>query len=320
MTETPFASRKSPAAERVTGASRGAARWALYFRERFPLAVHVPVIAVFSGSSVAYAWAATAGPGAVAPAAPAVAFVVALLLFLQLRILDEFKDFDDDRRYRPYRPVPRGIVTLRALGRLGLVAAALQVAASALLGMPAVVALVVVWAYAGLMAAEFFARNWLRARPAVYLASHMGVVPLVVAHGATCAGARFPFLSLAGFAAMSYFTFCVFEIGRKIRAPADEQAGVETYSAVWGRRRAVFAWLASMAVAGLFAAIAADAIDALRPTLALIPVMGLAVALSWRFLRDPKPGGGKAFLTVSGVWMVVGFLALAAGAGMRLQG
>jgi 4-hydroxybenzoate polyprenyltransferase len=246
--------------------------------------------------------------------------VVALLLFLQLRILDEYKDFDDDRRYRPYRPVPRGIVTLRALGRLGVAAAAVQAVASALLGMPVVAVLVVVWAYAGLMAVEFFARNWLRARPALYLASHMVVVPLVVAHGAACAGARPPFLPLAGFAAMSYFTFCVFEIGRKIRSPADEQEGVETYSAAWGRRRAVFAWLAAMAAAGLFAAIAAREIDALRPAVVLIPVIVLAGGLSGRFLHDPKPGAGKAFLAVSGVWMVVGFLVLGVGAGMRLQG
>ena len=52
----------------------------------------------------------------------------ALLFFLQLRIADEFKDFEDDARYRPYRPVPRGLVTLRELAWVGVGAAAIQLA------------------------------------------------------------------------------------------------------------------------------------------------------------------------------------------------
>ena len=48
-----------------------------------------------------------------------VAFVTCFLFFLQLRIADEFKDFEEDTRYRPYRPVPRGLVTLRELGWIG---------------------------------------------------------------------------------------------------------------------------------------------------------------------------------------------------------
>src|SRR5262249_4792247 len=47
-----------------------------------------------------------------------VAYGTAFLFFLQLRIADEFKDFEEDSRYRPYRAVPRGLVTLRELGWL----------------------------------------------------------------------------------------------------------------------------------------------------------------------------------------------------------
>ena len=35
-------------------------------------------------------------------------FVVAFLQFLMVRIIDEFKDYEEDKKYRPYRPVPRG--------------------------------------------------------------------------------------------------------------------------------------------------------------------------------------------------------------------
>jgi hypothetical protein len=52
--------------------------------------LNAPLIAVFAGSSFAYAWALQGQRGLQAAAAPAVAFFVVLLLFPQLRILDAF--------------------------------------------------------------------------------------------------------------------------------------------------------------------------------------------------------------------------------------
>jgi hypothetical protein len=306
-------------ADRVTGTSSVGERWRLYFRERFPLPVHAPVLAVFCGATFVYTWAVH-GPPASSPAlALGVAFVVVLLFFLQLRIADEFKDFAEDLRFRPYRPVPRGIVTLRSLGRLWAITAAVQAAASTLLGTRVLVALLVVWAYSGLMAVEFFAPAWLKAHPVAYMASHMVVVPLIVGFVATCAGHQAMVAPLLWLAAASYLSFCVFEIGRKIRSPTDEQEGVETYSALWGTRRAAFAWLAAMAGAGAFAALAARAVDALAPISATASiVIVLAAAARHRFLADPRPGRGKIFLAMSGVWLVAMYLALGAGAWMRL--
>ena len=65
-------------------------------------------------------------PGLAPLASLVVAFVTCLIFFLQLRIADEFKDFEEDSRYRPYRPVPRGLVTLRELAMLFVLGAALQ--------------------------------------------------------------------------------------------------------------------------------------------------------------------------------------------------
>jgi len=307
-------------ADRVTRASSFGARWRLYFRERFPLLLHAPVIAVFSWSSFAYV-RALQGDRAFPAAVPlAVAFVVVLLCFLQLRILDEFKDFEDDSRFRPYRPVPAGIVTLRSLGWLWVIAAVVQVAASALLGAHVLLMLIVVWGYSGLMAVEFFARTWLKARPVAYMASHMVVIPLIVAYIAACAGAREPVTPLLWFAGMSYLSFCVFEIGRKIRSPADEQEGVETYSALWGRRGAVSRWLAVMAGAGVLGIFAAREIDALPLTTGLAAAaFVLAAGYGRKFLTDPRPARGKIFLALSGIWLVAMFLALGLGAWAPLR-
>ena len=103
-------------------------RWRIYLRERFPLAAHAPLVAAFSLSAVSVSRLLRGERGLPDAAALAVAFVVALLFFFQLRVADEFKDSDDDRQYRPYRPVPRGLVTLAELGRLGVASAVVQLA------------------------------------------------------------------------------------------------------------------------------------------------------------------------------------------------
>ena len=109
----------------------GAGRWMVYQRERFPVVAHGALIAAFSAGAVclsAQLRAAHAGIRvAVAPASLGGAFVCCLLFFLQLRVADEFKDAADDARWRPYRPVPRGLVTLRELAWVAVTAGAVQI-------------------------------------------------------------------------------------------------------------------------------------------------------------------------------------------------
>ena len=90
-------------------------RWVTYQRERFPLAGHGPLVAAFSASAVCFSSLLRGHLAAPSPLALIAAFLTSLVFFLQLRIADEFKDFAEDARLRPYRPVPRGLVTLREL-------------------------------------------------------------------------------------------------------------------------------------------------------------------------------------------------------------
>jgi len=101
-------------------------RWVLYQRERFPLAGHAPLVAAFSASAMCYSSLVRHHIAIPSPAALFVAFATSLLFFLQLRIADEFKDHEDDARFRPYRAVPRGLVTLRELAWVGIAAAVAQ--------------------------------------------------------------------------------------------------------------------------------------------------------------------------------------------------
>lgn len=289
-------------------------RWWIYQKERFPLMAHGPLIAAFSASAVSYS-ALLRGPGEVPRwESYVVAFLVSLGSFLLLRIADEFKDAEEDARWRPYRPVPRGLVTLRELGRIGIAVGVAQLIVASRLGWPLVGLLVVTWIYFGLMSKEFFARDWLKKRPVVYLFSHMAIMPLVDWFATGCdwvrAGTGMP-AGLFWFLAASFFNGVVIELGRKIRSPEQEETGVETYSFLWGRPGAVASWLAAMAATLACALMAAERIGFTSEVAWVLGVLWVGAAvLGWVFLKTLKGKLAKGIEAVAGVWTLALYLTL----------
>jgi len=287
-------------------------RWMTYQRERFPLAQYVPLVAVFSFSAVSYS-AALRGRS-FAWQALAVAFVTSFSMFLLLRIADEFKDAEDDARWRPYRPVPRGLVALPELGRIAIALLAIQLVASLLYYPGLALLLLALWVYFGLMSKEFFAPEWLRARPVAYLASHMLIMPLLDLYATACdwlpaRGGQH--VTLVYFLIASFFNGIVIEVGRKIRCEADEEEGVETYTFLWGRRAAVGVLLAAMAVTGVVAVFAAAAIGGAVPVAAILTVAFVVCAVVFlRFLKAPTHERARWFQPLSGLWTLTLYLSL----------
>ena len=112
----------------MTDVWRHAARWNTYQRERFPLLGHGLLIAAFSSSAIAYSSLLRGQPHFPNVWLMLAGFFSSLTIFLQLRIADEFKDFDEDCAFRPYRPVPRGLVRLAELRVVAIGCALVQVA------------------------------------------------------------------------------------------------------------------------------------------------------------------------------------------------
>jgi 4-hydroxybenzoate polyprenyltransferase len=292
-------------------------RWVLYQRERFPLMAHAPLVAAFSASAVCFSSLLRGHAVAPSLAALVVAFATSLLFFLQLRIADEFKDRDDDARFRPYRPVPRGLVTLPELATIGVAAAVVQLGLALWLHAPLVWLLVPSWLYLALMTREFFARRWLKSHPLVYLASHMLILPLIDLYATACdwlvAGERTAHAGLLWFLVVSYLNGIVIEIGRKTRAAVDEEPGVETYSARWGRHGAARAWLLAVLLTAAAAWRASSHIGLAAPTMFMLGgLMVACVAVASRFLKSARRGGGRAIEVMAGVWTLVMYLGLGA--------
>lgn len=296
----------------MTAAALPARLWT-YQAERFPVFKHGLLILVFSGGEALYG-AQLRGE---APdwRAVAVAALVCFGLFLQLRIADEHKDFEDDSRFRPERPVQRGLIRLAELRGLATAAAAAQVAATALFHPPLLLLLLAVWGWMALMTAEFFAPERLKARPALYLVSHMLAMPLIALFAVAC-GARGLSLSigwgLAAFLALAFLNGLVLEVARKTWAPADERPGVETYSKLWGPGRSAAVVAGSAALSASIAVLALRQVDG--PAWAFAPV-----ALGWAALTLAALGyahgrvtrAAKRLETAAGVFALSVYLGVA---------
>lgn len=278
-----------------------------YQRERFPLAAHGPLILALALASTCHALL-LAGHARWPDAATLLgACLGAFVTFLVMRVADEHKDAADDARWRPYRPVPRGLVTLAELRALAGIAVLVFVALTLALEPRALLPAGLVALFLALMTREFFVPAWLRARPLLYALSHLAILPLIHLHDAAWAwsseGGGVP----AGFGWFLLATWAngtAFEIARKVRAPHEEELGVETYSALWGRRRAVGAWLAALLVSAAAGVVAAGRVGAGAPAGAVLAGLALvAVAVGGAFLARPRSGAPVRAL--SAVWTLV---------------
>lgn len=271
-------------------------RWWTYQQERFPVFAHGPLVIVFCLAVMPFS-ALQQGNELPAMARIAGAITSTLILFFQLRVADEFKDFEIDAEFRPHRAVPRGLVSLNELARLAYVGAAMQflIALSTDIGLIPI--LIGVWAYIGLMTKEFFVKNWLLRNPAVYLVSHMLVMPLIAFYVSSfdwlCDCREIP----EGLGWLLLLSFCcglVLELGRKIKVPEEERTGVETYSGLWGSKMAITLWTASVGASVFAYANAASYISGSALSLNLgvtVLVVGLVTAVLFPG-KGPQPFRG----------------------------
>jgi 4-hydroxybenzoate polyprenyltransferase len=110
---------------------------------------------------------------------------------------------------------------------------------------------------------------------------------------------------------VSFFNGMVIEIGRKIRAPQDEEEGVDTYSRVWGRAGAITAWLIAIALTAAFALMAAWRIHFLLFAAIFLAVLAIsAVVIALRYLSSSSTSRAKAVETMSGIWTLMMYLNL----------
>jgi hypothetical protein len=285
-------------------------RLIIYQSERFPLHKNGLLIAVFTFASISYSRVSRGESGFVPLPTYIVGAITAILCFALLRIADEFKDHEEDCAYRPYRAVPRGLISLKELSLIGG-AIIIFVIALNTLTMPRVLpALLAVLAFTSLMYKEFFIRDWLKRHPMTYMVSHMIFMPLVDIYTTGLdwlnAGVS-PANTLIYFLIVSFLNGVIIEIGRKMRAPQQEEPGVETYTAIYGIRSASYGLIAVIAAAAVCAIFAASTAVSSIFVMALFSIAALVLM---QFVRTPTAKRAKLIENLTGVWVVSVYLLL----------
>ena len=257
-------------------------------------------------------------------------FIIIFMFFLQLRITDEFKDYEEDLKYRAYRPVQRGVITLKALGKIGIATVIIQIILAYIIDFKIIYFMIIVWFYMFLMAKEFFIKEWLTKRILIYALSHvvimifitlvivnatqyivLGEAENIIKFGALQWYRHNIDIALIPLFTLNYLNGIVLEIGRKTRRADEEEHGVQTYSKLWRKKKA------AVILSLLFAVEYFLVILGLSYTyekyflfsgLTLLIILIISIYFMIKFLK--KDLSGKIVESVSGLWIVFSSMGL----------
>ena len=251
-------------------------------------------------------------------------FIIIFMFFFQLRITDEFKDYEEDLKYRPYRPVQRGIISLKALGKIGIATIIIQIILAHVINSKLIYFMLLVWIYMFLMTKEFFIKNWLTERILIYALSHVVImifITLVILKGTGyileshfletlyLSLERYEkniFIGLIPLFALNYLNGIVLEIGRKTRRTDEEEYGVQTYSKLWGRKKAVFILCILYAIEYILVLLGLSNMYKeffMTGTLILTITLVISIYFMIKFLK--KDLTGKIPENISGIWILI---------------
>ena len=254
-------------------------------------------------------------------------FIIIFMFFFQLRITDEFKDYEEDLKYRAYRPVQRGIISLKTLGKIGIVTVIIQIMLAHVIDPEIIYFMIFVWIYMFLMAKEFFIKKWLTKRILIYALSHVVImvfITLVIVEATQYIVPKNIFdvfilqryrhnidFALIPLFTLNYLNGIVLEIGRKTRRNDEEEHGVQTYSKLWGRKKAVVV-LSLLFIIEYFLVILGLAHTYEKyfffGGLTLLVILIVSIYFMVKFLK--KDLSGKIVETVSGLWIIFSSMSL----------
>jgi 4-hydroxybenzoate polyprenyltransferase len=211
----------------------------IYLQEMYPVAARVGVAAIIF-FELYFVLLLNYGVTDVRLGAEEAVGTLTVFTFLMLlRIADDFKDYETDKRLFAHRALPSGRVTRRDLRVLLWVSVTITVVLNVLV-MNNLPFFVFLYVYGTLMSLWFFQRDKIQPNLMLALVTHNPVIMVMNVYviSFTCIkygldGLTWTTLLLAF---TLYFPGLIWEIARKIRAPGDETE-YTTYSKVFGYRK-----------------------------------------------------------------------------------
>lgn len=292
-------------------------RFWIYQNERFPIFSYGIMVFTFAFSAMSYS-KFLRGDLNFSFLTLLIGGLTSFGFFFLLRLFDEFKDAEEDAKYRPYRAVPRGLVTFKELTILIILIILTQGILNYIFLPKMLWIWILVIIYMFIMAKEFFVRDWLRHHPIVYLISHMMVMPVFDFYTTgldwNIAATGLP-NGLIIFLIVTFLNGVVIEIGRKIRAKEAEEVGVETYSYLWGEKGATITWLCILLITFILANTACvfgnfGKIESIVSICCLIFFLVTCSIPAFIFLKNREQKIASKLETMAGIWTIGMYLSL----------
>ncbi len=290
-------------------------RFLIYQKERFPLVQNSMFLAAFSFSAISYSRICRGEEGFVQMKLFVSAAITTITLFFLLRIADEFKDREEDAKYRPHLPVPRGLISFKELKIMAIITLVIQIIINVILTPKMLIWLLIPQFFFLLMLKEFFISKWLKKNWSIYVLSHMFFFPAIDIYSSGMdwymEGPGYAPFGMFFFFLVSYMNGIVWEIGRKIKTKEEEEHN--SYTKLYGTRRAVWIWITSISVAYIFSLMAAYYVNfgwLGAFILSFIYLSSLVYGIIFLFHRTAKLS--KLIEMASGSWGLFMYLTLGA--------
>jgi len=237
--------------------------------------------------------------------------------FLLLRVLDEHKDYQADLIVHPERVLQKGLVNLKQLHFLGVIAFFITLATTAMVGQnqPEVYftwAAMMVWTF--LMAKEFFCSLWLKQKLILYSLSHMLVLPLMILWIFSLLklqiGDSTDLLSFT--LGLVFVNGMIYEVLRKMKGPDETHNLEDNFPKHYGLKNSIILALFFLSFSiTLFFNIATQHVNV--KTLWLIPTLVsaiLTVASILKFYKQPNIKNRKANEGAGALMVLIMYLTL----------
>jgi 4-hydroxybenzoate polyprenyltransferase len=227
-----------------------------------------------------------------------------MLFLAQIRLMDEYKDFEKDKIAHPDRPLPRGLFTHQEFGswifRFNVAMVIWSVVIGFLLNPVSGILFGIGTIYLYLMFKEFYLGEWLVKRPMLYAITHQLIIFPMGAFVYSCYHAQvLTNPSAFWFCLLLIGTFFGFEVGRKLDPSAHPI--LKTYLVQYGKNKTVFLLLGLLAIATHAAShVGADLI--LGPLYVLVILTSSLVW--WAPHRFKSIEGMVALYLLSALWAI----------------
>uniref|UniRef100_A0A7C4UDA4 Prenyltransferase n=1 Tax=candidate division WOR-3 bacterium TaxID=2052148 RepID=A0A7C4UDA4_UNCW3 len=171
-----------------------------------------------------------------------IGFFTIFLIFLQIRLFDEIKDYDVDNKFAPERPVQRGIISIKEIKIFSIFLTFILFILNLFLGIKDFFSFLLLQIFILLTLKEFFFGHILRKNRLFYASLHM-LVMVFISNYIYLIACQFIRKNAIPIYFLSYLSGFIIEIGRKIESPENNKSGLDTYSKLLGYKMATIIYI-----------------------------------------------------------------------------